>query len=454
MAITYFSFKKDDPFTEQDWYCFIPNVSVLLSLVHSKRKILFEKEICYDNRLKLAEFGEHEFLKQTQAAALRKDKELLKKGQLLLHFDFAENYAVHYATEPMEFHWTHMPGVVLFTAVAYYRDAESKLITESIGVVCEADTNGTMEMACCLNRILIDLHDRGIQFPHGVKLWSDGATKHFKNRYAMAFLSHFPDMYGADGEWNFCESYHGKGPMDCVGALLKHTVYKEVLRGQAFVQNTMDFYLAAKQLVPGVYVLLLTKAELEENRVQYERIWTDASDAHGILRARRFVATSRYNLAFYGTSISQEPMFSRDITPKNKVITAVDNTTIIAVDHANEQTIDNSAIADNDNNDHINANSNTLVNRDHITVGTYLLAKLVYQSKVKHYVALVTGIDDNMYDVLYLRKTADGCFTSPEEQDRDAILIERIEQVLPPPQLTRRNSYLFEGVDFPLLSIC
>ena len=101
MAITYFSFKKDDPFPEQDWYCFIPNVSVLLSLVHSKRRILFEKEICYDNRLKLAEFGEHEFLKQTQAAALRKDKELLKKGQLLLHFDFAENYAVHYATEPM-----------------------------------------------------------------------------------------------------------------------------------------------------------------------------------------------------------------------------------------------------------------------------------------------------------------------------------------------------------------
>ena len=51
MAITYFSFKKDDPFTEQDWYCFIPNVSVLLSLVHSKRRILFEKEICNDNRL-------------------------------------------------------------------------------------------------------------------------------------------------------------------------------------------------------------------------------------------------------------------------------------------------------------------------------------------------------------------------------------------------------------------
>ena len=76
-------------------------------------------------------------------------------------------------------------------------------------------------MAFLMEAVLVDLRNNGISFHKGVKIWTDGAAKHFKNRYAMSFFTHFERLFGAPAVWNFTESYHGKGPMDGVGAVLK-----------------------------------------------------------------------------------------------------------------------------------------------------------------------------------------------------------------------------------------
>ena len=72
----------------------------------------------------LRNYGIHMYLKNTQASCLRNQKENLKDYEVLIHFDFAENYSPRYETVVMDAHWNNDAGITIFTAVAYFRGNE------------------------------------------------------------------------------------------------------------------------------------------------------------------------------------------------------------------------------------------------------------------------------------------------------------------------------------------
>ena len=261
---------------------------------------------------KMIKFGEHLYLKRVQSRALKSDKDMLKPGEVLIQCDFAENYSIKFRVEPMEFHWANTQGVAIFTAVVYYRQSDNQLVSKSYAVVSDCTKNTTLEMANCISKILTDLINKDINYSKLVKIWSDGAGKHFKNRYVCAFISLFDELFGVAGEWNFSESYHGKGPMDGVGGCLKHTVYRAIVRGQAIVQTAMDFFLTAKQLCPNIELLYLS-AESMDNF--HSRFFDGVKEATGILKCRRIKPVRPFVLEFYRTSMDDEKMFVRNIAP-------------------------------------------------------------------------------------------------------------------------------------------
>ena len=63
----------------------------------------------------------------------------------------------------------------------------------------------------------------------------------------MADLIFYELIHKAEkAEWNFNESFHGKGSHDRVGEFLKFNFWLLVLRGQAFVRNANEFFETAK----------------------------------------------------------------------------------------------------------------------------------------------------------------------------------------------------------------
>ena len=92
----------------------------------------------------LVKFGEHIYLKDSQTKALKLDKENLIQGEVLIHGDFAENYGIRHRVEPMEAHWSNVPGVMIFTAVAYYRSETNDMCARSYEIVSDCQTNGTL----------------------------------------------------------------------------------------------------------------------------------------------------------------------------------------------------------------------------------------------------------------------------------------------------------------------
>ena len=226
-------------------------------------------------------------MKNCQASALRDQRNNMRPGEVLIQADFAENYSIRHQNEIMEAHWSNLPGVAILTAVCYFHKTDSSNVTsQSYAVVSDATKNGTLEMACFMNSILNHLNNSDISFGRHVYIWTDGAAKHFKNRYAMAYLSHFERLYGAPAIWNFTESYHGKGPMDGIGAVLKHNVYFSVLRGQVTVSNALDFFDAAQKITTNVTILFKSQDEVTERAPEFLKLWGDTRECKGILKAR------------------------------------------------------------------------------------------------------------------------------------------------------------------------
>jgi hypothetical protein len=65
-----------------------------------------------------------------------------------------------------------------------------------------------------------------------VNIWSDGGQGHFKCAEAFAFMAHLQrevfELCGARVQWNYMQSYHGKGPYDAEGGLIKYHIRRQI----------------------------------------------------------------------------------------------------------------------------------------------------------------------------------------------------------------------------------
>ena len=57
--------------------------------------------------------------------------------------------------------------------------------------------------------------------------------------------------------------------------------------------------------------------------------------------------------------------------------------------------------------------------------------------------------DTGIFDVKFMKRTFDGTFVYPKNNDFDSITESSIQMVLPEPVVTRRETYFFKGVEFP-----
>jgi hypothetical protein len=82
-----------------------------------------------------------------------------------------------------------------------------------------------------------------------VAFWSDGGQNHFKSGEALAFLTHlrreFESRGGQHMSWNFMQSYHGKGPYDAEGGIVKYRIRRKILEQQFAFEDGYAVYVFA-----------------------------------------------------------------------------------------------------------------------------------------------------------------------------------------------------------------
>ncbi|GBN42624.1 hypothetical protein AVEN_91885-1 [Araneus ventricosus] len=109
-------------------------------------------------------------------------------------------------------------------------------------------------------------------------LLRDGASAHFKNRYNISLL--FSNAIFC--EWNFTASYHGKGPHDGIGAVLKRHVWKKVLKGQTIIKSAIEFFKEVDAADINIKCLFVEEKEILLELAAIEKGFEPINELKGI----------------------------------------------------------------------------------------------------------------------------------------------------------------------------
>ena len=216
-----------------------------------------------------------------QHAELRQLKDDLKPGQIVLHEDFSENYAIRQQGEIMSAHWC-AAQVTIFTAIVYFRPEEGAALQhESYSIVSDELHHNKQSVFAFNSKILQDV---GMKLPwkiERVHYWSDGAGSQFKNKFNFVNLLHHKSDMGCEADWSFFATSHGKGPIDGIGGEVKRSVWRDVLKGNVVVNSALEFYEAAIKLNKTITVLYVKQEEIQEVADNLQERWNDCKTIPG-----------------------------------------------------------------------------------------------------------------------------------------------------------------------------
>ena len=80
-----------------------------------------------------------------------------------------------------------------------------------------------------------------------IKLWSDGPSSQFKNRFMVKFLQISQKRYSATFHWNFFATAHGKGAIEGLGGTIKRMAWRKVKSRECLIRDAKEFYEAVRE---------------------------------------------------------------------------------------------------------------------------------------------------------------------------------------------------------------
>lgn len=103
-----------------------------------------------------------------------------------------------------------------------------------------------------------------------LKIWSDGPSSQFKNKYIGAVILLFESLFPIKIIWNYFATSHGKGAVDGVGAVVKNKVRRMVNSRKAIVNGANDFVSAYQTEESLIEVTLVTPQEIKDINAELE----------------------------------------------------------------------------------------------------------------------------------------------------------------------------------------
>lgn len=174
--------------------------------------------------------------------------------EALLQIDFAENFVCASQDEIQSAHW-NQKQISLFTTAFYH----NKIFKGKVFVSDNTD-HTKFTIVPYLWKLVSSL-------PSSckiLKIWSDGPTSQFKNKYMAAVLSLFEKKFSIKIIWNYFVASHGKGCVDGFGAMAKTVVRQHIRARDIIVNNAFDFVKAYKMTPSKIDIEEVTTEQMEQ----------------------------------------------------------------------------------------------------------------------------------------------------------------------------------------------
>lgn len=186
-------------------------------------------------------FTWHLFSANWQSAQLKKLKDTLPLGTVLMILDFGENFTTLFQDEIKSAHFAKCQ-ITIHPVIVYYRDQETKrLIMESLVMLSDDITHDHHAVQEFRNRAIGSLQSRNVEIKAVID-FSDGAASQYKSAGCMADISHSEEDFGFPHMRNYFASEHGKGASDGETGLCKTEMELAVLGKRVVIRNADDAY--------------------------------------------------------------------------------------------------------------------------------------------------------------------------------------------------------------------
>lgn len=233
----------------------------------------------------------HAYIADQQAQYFKSLKETIEEGQIITQCDFAENYSFIVQDAAQSFHWNNDQATLL-TSVYYYKK-DQNLMHGSIVMISDDLKHDTATFYTFQKIFHQHLEKNNITAKKYFYV-TDGASQHFKNRFNFINLFHFQQDFGAEAEFHFHATSHGKGPCDGLGGNLKRLAARASLQAVAnkAITTPERLYEWAKTAMPQTNVYYAAKKDIEENRCFLKNRFAAAVTIPGTKKYHVFIPTS------------------------------------------------------------------------------------------------------------------------------------------------------------------
>lgn len=234
------------------------------------------------------QFLRHSYVKREQSNTFNNvdrprasNNEFVDEG--LLQIDFAENFVCELQDEVQSAHWNQRQ-LTLFTTAFYFNELFQSKVLVSDNLVHTKDT-----IVPYLCKVMAKMP----QSLKLLKIWSDGPSSQFKNKYIAAIIPHLEKRFNLKIIWNFFATSHGKGCIDGIGATVKCTVRKHIKARDCIVNSASDFVAAFSRTRSHIIVEETTEQDFKnENQILgASKIFKDAKDVRSIAFAHQIQAS-------------------------------------------------------------------------------------------------------------------------------------------------------------------
>lgn len=206
-----------------------------------------------------SQFLRHHFVKREQSDTFNKyDLQRASNSQIghegLLQIDFAENFVCESQDEVQSAHWNQRQLTLFTTALYYNGEIKSKVFVSD----CLIHTKDTIlpYLYKILSSMPVSLKT--------LKIWSDGPTSQFKNKFIAAAIGVLEEKFNIKIIWNFFATSHGKGCVDGIGATAKSVVRRHVKSRICIVNSASDFVNAFNRTASKISIEEVTEADFAE----------------------------------------------------------------------------------------------------------------------------------------------------------------------------------------------
>lgn len=190
---------------------------------------------------KLLKLKPHSFIAKQQSDYLENAKKTLLKNEIIILWDFSENFAYKVQNASQAFHYMNDQCTV-FTIVYYYKE-DDVLQHKSLVFLSEVLKHDASAVYTIQSKLINDHLKKKFKKITMIRYFSDGAKQHFKNRFQMINLMNHQKDFGIRAEWHCHATAHGKNSCDGIGATFK----KEAARASLIVAPK-NAILSAKAL--------------------------------------------------------------------------------------------------------------------------------------------------------------------------------------------------------------